>query len=167
MEKLEREINKDKQYIRRDSIDIVGINLAVADDDIEDECLKILKTAKVKIGNKFPTAMDIQAAHRKRNKNCVIVKFVNRKFAFGSISKRDNLRETDDYGNIYINSSLCPEFAFLNFAVRKAKRNKEIFFYKLKNGITFIQMEQNSNFIEISHVNDLVKNGITVPTRSY
>ena len=75
LERLEREINKDKQYIRRETIEFSGISQDVGDDAIEDECLKILKAAKVKVGNRFPSTLDIHAAHRKGRKGIVILKF--------------------------------------------------------------------------------------------
>ena len=166
LERIEREINRDKQYSRRDTVEIVGIDQNIADDRIEEECIKVLKAAKVKIGNKSASSMHIHAAHRKSNKNKVIIKFTNRKFAYASISNRSNLREHNEYKDLYINTSLCPEFSYLNFAVRRAKKNGEIHFFKLKNGITFIQKEEDGEFIEISHENDLERNGLTVPPRS-
>ena len=166
LEQLEREVNKDKQYIRRETIELVGIDSSVPDDAIEEECIKILKVAKVKVGNRYPTTFDIHAAHRKGRKGNVILKFVNRKFAYNSIFNRANLKNTE-YEKVYINSSLCPEFSFLNFAVRKAKAKGELTKYRLKNGVTFIQKVENGPWLEISHVNDLSRNGLTVPTRSY
>lgn len=166
LEQLEREVNKFKQHSRRDTIEIAGIKQEVADEQIEEECLKILKAAKVKVANKFPASLDIQAAHRKGRKGNVIVKFVNRKFAYTAVSNSRNLKDFDD-GDLYINTSLCPEFGFLNYAVRRAKKNQEILSYKMKNGVTFIQMSQNGQMMEISHVNDLTRNGITVPNRSF
>ena len=131
------------------------------------ECIKILKAAKVKVGNKFPGTLDIQGAHRKRNKGKVIVKFVNRKFADVAIANRSNLKDLADCKDIYINSSLCPEFSFIDFAVRKAKKNEEIFFYKMKNGVSLFQEYANGMFVEVSHVNDLLNHAITVPTRKF
>ena len=167
LERLEREINKDRQYARRETIELVGIPDDVDDADVEAECINILKSAKVKVGNKFPSPLDIHAAHRKGRKGTVILKFVNRKFAIAALSNRASLKGSNEYGNVFINQSLCPEFQFLNYAVRKAKRNNEIDFYKVKNGVTLVRKEENGQFIEISHVNDLGRNGITIPERSY
>ena len=66
--RLERELNINKQYQRRDTIEIAGIPNDVLDDEIEGECLKILKAAKAKVGSKFPNTLDIHAAHRKKGK---------------------------------------------------------------------------------------------------
>ena len=81
LEKLEREMNKTKQYVRRDSIEIMGMDVAIDDEDVEKETLKILQVAQVKLEKKFATGYDIQASHRKGKKGTVIVKFTNRKFA--------------------------------------------------------------------------------------
>ena len=102
----------------------MGISADIEDTAIEDECLNIFKAAKVKVGNRFPTTLDIHAAHRKGRKGTVIVKFVNRKFAIASLTNRQNLKDSDVYGGVFINTSLCPEFGFLNFAVRRAKHGK-------------------------------------------
>ena len=95
----------------------------------------------------------------------MILKFVNRKFAGQALLNRYKLRELDDYSNSFINPSLCPEFSYLNYAVRKAKKNNEINDYKLKNGVSLIQKEEDGSFVEISHVNDLSEKGLTVAQR--
>ena len=60
-----------------------------------------------------------------------------------------------------------PEYKYLNFAVRQAKRNNEIHYYKVKNGMNYIQKRENGPQIEISHVNDLELNELSVPVRLY
>ena len=148
-------------------MEICGIDKAISDENVEDECLKIMKAAKVKVGNRFPNTLDVHAAHRKGKKGTVIIKFVNRKFAYNAISNRANLKNMDEYKSTFINTSLCPEFGFLNYAVRRAKANGEISFYKMRNGITLIKKSENSPFVEISHENDLSRNGLTVPPRTF
>ena len=98
--KLEREVNKDR-HLRRDTIEFVGISADIPDDKIEDECLGILKAARVKVGNKFPAAKDVDAAHRKGRKGIVILKCVNRKFASQALLNRYKLRELNDYSDIF------------------------------------------------------------------
>ena len=167
--KIEREINLCQQYSRRDTIEIAGIPSDTHDDYVEDECLKILKAASVKVGTKNPVKMDIQAAHWKKNKKSVIVKFVNRKFAASAITNRSNLKDKDIYGDntrLFINQSLCPEFAFINFVARKAKKDQLINFYKMKNGVTLVQKNAYGSFVACSHINDLVDLGLDIPSRS-
>ena len=98
LEQLEREMNKTKQYIRCGTIEITGIGQDVQDDDIENKTLEILKAAKVKVRKKYPTAMDIQG-----RKGIVIVKFVNRKFAYASVRYSSHKLKNSDYNHVYIN----------------------------------------------------------------
>ena len=185
LEKLEREINMDRQYHRKGTVEISGIPSCVPDEEVEGEVIKILKMAKAKVGpTKYPGPLDIQAAHRKGRKGVVIVKFVNRKFGESAVLNGRNLKNAvysytkkgdDDReehieveGNsIYINQSLCPEFGFLHFAVRQAKRNGEIFAFNVKKGVMFIKRGPTSEWSVISHENDLRRNKLTVPVRRY
>ena len=49
LERIEIEINRDKQYSRHDTIEIAGIDEDVSYAKIEEECIKILKAAKLKV----------------------------------------------------------------------------------------------------------------------
>ena len=121
--------------------------------------------------------MDIQAAHRKGRKGVIICKFVNRKFAQSALRNGKNLKDVKykptggeasaDGDRIFINESLCPEFAYLHYAVRKAKKNNELHAYKVRNGIMKIQKEEDGEYVEISHINDLTKYELSVPLRQY
>ena len=127
-------------------IEISGIPNSVADNDIEDAVIKVLKTAKAKVHTKFPSHMDIQAAHRKGKKGVVICKFVNRKFAYSALYSSANLKDADVFETgapVYVNPSLCPEFGFLHFAVRKAKKDKRIHSYKVRHGVMMIKLTEN------------------------
>ena len=90
---LERSVNLNHQYLRRDSIEISGIPSTVTDDKVEDEVIEILKEAKVSLNRQNLKKSDIQAAHRKGKKGVVIVKMVNRKFARTALVNKKNLAE--------------------------------------------------------------------------
>ena len=167
---LERKLNLQKQYERRTCIEISGIPETIEDGDIEDAVIKVLKSAKAKAHSKFPSHLDIHAAHRKGKKGVVICKFVNRKFAYSALYNSSNLKDSDVFENgeaIYINPSLCPEFGFLHFAVRKAKKNKIIHSYKVRHGVMYIKKTENDREVEISHESDLVLYGLPIPERKY
>ena len=168
--RIERELNLQKQYERRSCIEISGIPNSVADNDIEDAVIKVLKTAKAKVHTKFPSHMDIQAAHRKGKKGVVICKFVNRKFAYSALYSSANLKDADVFETgapVYVNPSLCPEFGFLHFAVRKAKKDKRIHSYKVRHGVMMIKLTENDEEVEISHESDLSKYGLPIPERKF
>ena len=73
---LERSVNMNHQYLRRDSIEISGIPSSVDDDKVEDEVIELFKEAKITLNRQNIKKTDIQAAHRKGKKGVVIVKVV-------------------------------------------------------------------------------------------
>ena len=80
-----------------------------------------------------------------------------------------NLKGTRRYGEqkIFVNNSLCPEFRFLNFVIRKAACEKLINRYKIRNGVSLVQMSPESLFVEIGHVADLENLNIPIPQRRH
>ena len=164
---LERSHNLHMQYGRRESFEIVGIPPEVSDDKLEDEVLEITKEAKVLVNRQGLKKTDICAVHRLRDKKTTIVRVVNRKFSTQAIINGKNLKGTKRYGNrpIYINNSFCPEFKFLNFVIRKAAKEEVIHRYKIRNGITYVQVSSDSDFVQIGHVLDLENLGIPIPER--
>ena len=159
LDKLEREQNMSLQYTRRDTIEITGIPENVVSQKLEEEVLKIYKKAGVQIHGKSLDPSDIQACHRIGKKYITICKFVNRKFAREGLVCGRNLKGTDIYGAspVYINSSFCPEFKFLNFLIRKAKSRGDIFLWKVRNGVNLIQVNEGGKFVEVAHKNDLIE----------
>ena len=166
---LERKVNMSQQYYRRDTLEITGIPASVKDEDIEGEVLETFKEAKVQVNRQPMKALDIQAAHRIGSKHKVIVKVVNRKFVRNALVKGKNLKNNKRYGNntrIYLNDSFIPEFNYFNFLIRNALKNKEIYRYKVRNGVNHVQVTEDSEFVEIGHANDLKNLGIAVPDQT-
>ena len=62
---------------------------------------------------------------------------------------RDDIGELNDEdlgsNKIFINESLCPEFAFLHFAVPNAERKDELFHYKVRDGAIQIRKEERGH----------------------
>ena len=116
----------------------------------------------MKVRGRKLEAPDIQACHRIGKKGKTIVKFVNRKFAREGLVQGKNLKNAKLYPNagIYINTSFCPEFGYLNFLIRKLKADGKIFRYKTRNGINFIQVEEEGLYLEITHINDLADHNL-------
>ena len=152
---LERNVNLNMQYNRRESFEIVGIPTSVENDKLEDEVIDILKDAKVSVNRQHIKKMDICAVHRLHDKKTTIVRVVNRKWSKEAVINGKNLKGTKRYGegnNIYVNHSFCPEFKFLNYVIRKASRDKEIFHYKFRNGVPYVQKDEGSNYVQIGHI---------------
>lgn len=165
---VERRLNMTEQYSRRDTLEITGIPMNIPDEKLEDEVIGIMKDTKVSVNRQPIKKMDIQATHRIGKKGTVICKVVNRKFIREALIKSNKLAGNTRYGGntrLYINDSFCNEFRFLNYAIRLAKKSNNIFRYKVRNGVNFIQQTEDSSFIEIGHTNDLLNVGIEVPAR--
>ena len=164
LENLEREQNRHIQYQRRNTIEITGIPNTVKQEELEQEVCKIFDAAGVKVNGHKLDPYDIQACHRTGKKGKTICKFVNRKFAYEGIYNGKNLKDKKLYGeesNVYINPSLCKEYQYLNYVIRKAKGENKIFRWRVKHGVNLIQLSQDGDFIEVTHKNDLIEHGIT------
>ena len=163
LEILERVQNSSLQYLRRDSVEISGIPDTVPQAQLEDEVIKLFNVAGVKVDNQKLNKLQIHACHRIGSKGVTIVKTVNRKFAEQGLYCSKNLKGKSPYPtDVYINSSFCKEYGFLNFIVRKAKREGKIFRYRVKKGVTSVQLIENGEFIDITHKVDLIKCDIDV-----
>ena len=106
----------------------------------------------------------IEACHRIGGKNVVITRFVNRKCAREGLYKRAALKGKKIYGNnpLYINDSLCKEFHYVGYVIRKMKRSGMIEQYKNKFGVFSIKIGLNDKFIEISHKSDFAKYNLDI-----
>ena len=165
---LERSTNLNAQYLRRDTIELSGIPESVSQDQLEDEVIDIFKEVKITVNRQPLKKMDIQAVHRIGKKGRVIMKVVNRKFAQEALSNGKRLKDYRRYGEdsrIYINESFIPEFGYLNYIIRKALKEKKIYRYKVRNGVNFVQVLHDDEYIEIAHQNDLENIGIVIPEK--
>ena len=160
MEDYERNLNLHMQYNRRESIVITGIPIDVDNNMLEDEVINIFNTAGVSVHGKNLSKFDITACHRLGLKGRTIVRFVNRKYT-SILYYGKELRSHADYKNVYVNNSFTKEFDFINYHIRNAYRNQRIFSYKIKHGVTSVQLEENGDYFEISHRNDLLNLDIT------
>ena len=157
-----------QQYGRRESFEIVGIPQNVSDDQLEDEVIQIMKEAKVSVNRQNMKSMDICAAHRIGKNGTTIVCVVDRKFSQAALVSGKNLKGSKKYGEntkLFINPNFCREFNFLNYAIRKAHRDKHIYRYRVRNGVTSVQMELDGPFTEIGHQSDLENLKIPIPER--
>jgi hypothetical protein len=155
------------QYGRRSSIEITGIPANVEQEELENHVINIFKEAEVEVHGKSLEHMDIEACHRIGKKNKVIARFTNRKFAREILFKSKNLKGTKLYGNqaVYINESLCKQFHYIGYVIRKLKRCEMIESYRIRNGVFSIKIGENDKkFVVISHVDDFRTNNLDIET---
>ena len=160
---LERRQYLHEQYGRRESVEISGIPV-VENQNLEDEVIKVYNEAKVNVFGRQLKKEDISACHRiGKKQETTIVRFVNRKFAFAGLVNGKNLKDSELYNNsIYINNSFCKEFGKYGFFIRRLKQKKDIFGYRIRNGVYQIKVTQNDEFVEISHVTDFALHNLNV-----
>ena len=165
LERLEREQNRHIQYQRRNTVEISGIPTAVKQDELEKEVCRIFDVAGVQVNGHKLDPFQIQACHRIGRKGNTICQFVNRKYAYEGIYNGKNLKDKNLFGEdskVYINPSLCKEYQYLNYIIRKAKGGNKIFRWRVKHGINLIQLSQEGEFFEVTHKNDLIEHGIII-----
>ena len=126
VECLEKSLESNLQYQRRNNIILDGIPLAVENKHIEKTSIKILNAINVDISEK-----DVEACHRLPSSNVsrpppVVVRFVNRKNADKAISNRSKLKNIDKTivsgNNIYINHHLTRFFSSIAWKCRGLRR---------------------------------------------
>ena len=117
---LEIQISKDKQFNRRNYVELSGILDTINDDKLEGTIIKACKDVNIDVSE-----TKIEACHRlpvrcnatnaiKR----VIVKFVNQKHAESILPNKFSLSSTDlsrlnIYNKVCANLSLCPYYRYL------------------------------------------------------
>ena len=154
---LERSQYLHEQYGRRESVEITGIPTTVGIHNLEDEVIKVYNAAEVQVFGRQLMKEDISACHRiGKKQQTTIVRFVNRKFAFAGLVSGKNLKGKNIYNdsNIYINNSFCREFGKYGYFIRRLKDKKQICGYRIRNGVYEIQLAQNDDYVQISHVSD-------------
>ena len=77
IEKLERQFYLNQQYHRRNSIEITGIPDTVAQNQLENEVIKIYTAAQIVVDGDTLERKDIQACHRIGKKGVTICKLEN------------------------------------------------------------------------------------------
>ena len=58
--------------------------------------------------------------------------------------------------------SFQEELRRLNFIIRKAKRDGIIHRWKVKSGVTFVQVYEDDDFVEVNHIDHLTQMGIRI-----
>ena len=107
---------------------------------------------------RFKRSTEVGKPRRKRSLSSWTVALHLRHGSYAS----KNLKDNSPYNNpIYLNPSLCREFSYLNFLVRKAAKGKRVARWKVKKGITLVKISENDpKFHEITHRIVLIDLGI-------
>ena len=155
--RLEKASHNSQQYSRRDTVEICGIPSSVSDGDLEETVIQILDKVDV-----TATPNDIQACHRLHDKTRTIIKFVNRKHAYQTLTKKKTLTDLDKRKldlnpnhKLYINDSLCPYFRMLHAKCKSLYMQNKIHSFWVANGSVRYKMEEDGPFTIVDHIDDL------------
>ena len=103
---------------------------------------------------------DIQACHRLKDKDRIIVKFTNRKDCLRILRVKRQLKglypavvDLPEGTKIFVNESLCPYYRGNKF--KKLKDEQKIHQYYAINGLTRLRIEEYAQAKIITHMDDL------------
>lgn len=126
-------------------MEIVEIDNSIQTEELEEKSIEIFDEIGVDI-----SSSDIQACHRLKKRDTVIIKFTNRKDVHEILVNKKKLKSKGK--RVFINESLCPKYRkFLGKANRLVKNDlaKNTF---TRNGVVKIKLK-NEEIMEIVHDN--------------
>ena len=160
---LEKNLVSTMQYSRRENIEIHNIPENVADEKLEETCLKVLD----EIGCGKIKSYRVMACHRLKNRNKTVIRFITRKQADEALHNRGKLKTIDmkkcglpAKTRIYINESLCRPMQYLHYIARFVYKLQKIHDFNLWKGRLTIQMEDGGENHIINHIEDLIELGL-------
>ena len=127
----ERQCWENAQYSRRDTLEVVGIPMSVRDNVLEQKVCDVIQEIGVDICDR-----DIQACHRRKDKDQTNVKFTNRKNCLRTLRVKRQLKGLDPSAvnlpegiKIFINESLCPYYRGLWNKCKKLRDKQKAYQY--------------------------------------
>jgi hypothetical protein len=158
---VEETATSNAQYARRDTLELHGVPPSFGDgEELDSKVISLLKDIAPDAGVQ---ASEIQAIHRLKKRQNVIVKFVNRKTKHAVIVNKKKLGEESVKrrhkieGSIWLNESMCLPMRHLYFLCRLLKQGNHIAHYSFFNGNIRVKLEQDGERATIRHINDLSK----------
>jgi len=164
---VERASISNAQYARRETLEFHGVPEAF------DEGAGLESKVIALMNEIAPDAHivpdDVQAIHRLKKRQHVIVKFVSRRKKQEVITKRAKLREPQirkkfgiiqndhDRNMIYLNESMCFPVKRLFYLCKLLKKKGNISYYTFFNGNLKVQKEEGGEKVIVGHILDLVK----------
>ena len=154
---LERHQLNTSQYQRREMIEINPVPLDIDNNVLEDSVCQALSLTGVTVNPN-----DIQACHRMKKKDRVIVKFSNRKLKQNVMKNRKllgakslDLTRLKFSGKLFISDSMCLENQQLAYLCRQLKNAKKIHSTWFFNNVLNIKLTDVSEAKKIFHKKDI------------
>ena len=155
---LERDAVNNAQYVRRETIEINPIPQSIPNTDLENKVCEALSLTGTTV-----TPDDLQACHRMKNKEKVIVKFKDRKqrnkvFFFSCKelkSKGKQLRDLQFGPSLFINDSMCFDNQSLFYKCRQLKNVYKLLSFWFFNKTSNVKLIENGHITKIFHISDI------------
>ena len=156
---LERNAVTNAQYHRRESVEVNPIPPSISDEELELNIYEALSLT----GNEVKPN-DLQACHRLKKKESVIVKFKCRKLKQKVLvnwknlrNKSEDLRQLKFSGKLFISESMCHENHQLAYKCRQLKNAGKIHSTWFWNNAVNVKLSERSNPVKIFHIIDIEK----------
>ena len=156
---LERNAVTNAQYHRRESVEVNPIPPSISDEELE---LNICKALSLTGHEAKPN--DLQACHRLKKKESVIVKCKCRKLKQNVLVNRKNFRNKSEdlrqlkfSGKLFISESMCHENHQLAYKCCQLKNAGKIHSTWFWNNAVNVKLSERSNPVKIFHIIDIEK----------
>ena len=156
---LDRNAVNNAQYHRRESLEINPVPASIGDDVLESSVCRVLSLTSHEV-----KPDDLQACHRLKKKDTVIVKFKCRKQRRSILTNRKNLRNKSDgltrlnfSGRLFVSDSMCHENHQLSYKCRQLKNAGKIHSTWFWNNSVNVKLDERSHPTKINHVIDIEK----------
>ena len=165
---LSKEVHRNGQYSRKDSIEVHGVDENIDDSELESKVCKLLS-----MSGEVVTPQDLHACHRLARKKNVICKFKCRKRKHAVIinkrkiqdspsnknkqaeNAKKEMRQSLGFGRVWLNESMSSHFASMHWKCRMLHKQSKIDSYWFFNGHLYIKMDEDGIKIEIFEGSDL------------
>ena len=153
---VKRKCWKNAQYSRRECVEVVGLPLSIADDQLEDTVCRVLQHIGANITNE-----KIESCHRlNKNADRTIVKFLRRKDCNQVMRVKNDLKKLKPADldlpvgtKLYINESLCPCYRGLWNQCKKLWNRFKLLSFFTVNGSVHVKLQENGSYNIITHIN--------------
>ena len=154
---LERNLLHTSQYHRREILGVSPVPSDISNDVLENRICQALSLTGQKV-----SPNDLQACHRMKRKNYVIVKFKCRKLRNRVLTcrksladKSESLKELKLEDKFFISESMCAENHQLSYYCRKLKKAKKLHSTWFFNNSVNVRVIENGEITKIFHIIDL------------
>ena len=159
--RMERNINRNSQYSRKETLELHKFPKEVKDDDLETKVVEILNAIKEPEDDPI-TPADFHACHRLSQKDRGIVKMTHRKRMRAVIKSRTKLAKDEvqkrlKIGRIFIVESMAGPYKRLFYQCQKLKSAGHIQDCWFYNGTINVVLVANGDSEHIYHVEDILK----------